>query len=62
MAETNKQPPVDRWKLLIGLEHCRHKKCSICPNEKDLDCVKHLLDDSISYILYLEEKLGVTGL
>ena len=29
-----KQPPVDRGKLLIGLEVCRQKeKCSKCPAE-----------------------------
>ena len=56
-----KKCPVDRGKLLIVLEHCRHKKCFSCPNEKDLDCSKQLLDDAISYIYYLEERLGVTG-
>ena len=61
MEKTSKQPPVDRWKLLIVLEHCRHKKCSICPNEKDLDCAKRLLDDAQAYIYYLEEQLGVVG-
>lgn len=56
-----KKCPVDRGKLLIVLEHCRNCKCFSCPNEKDLDCAKRLLNDSLSYILYLEERLGVTG-
>lgn len=56
-----KRCPVDRCKLLIVLEHCRNGKCFSCPNEKDLDCAKRLLDDSLSYILYLEAQLGVTG-
>lgn len=56
-----KKCPVDRDKLLIVLEHCRNCNCFSCPNEKDLDCAKRLLNDSLSYILYLEELLGVTG-
>lgn len=60
MSEQKKRP-VDRVKLLIVLEHCRNCKCFSCPNEKDLECAKRLLNDSLSYILYLEERLGVTG-
>lgn len=56
-----KKCPIDRGKLLICLEHCRNKKCFSCPNEKNLDCAKRLLNDSLSYIGWLEEQLGVTG-
>ena len=56
-----KKSPVDRGRLLIVLEHCRNKKCHSCPNEKNPDCAKILLDSALCYIGYLEERLGVTG-
>lgn len=55
---SEKQPPVDRGKLLIGLEVCRQKeKCSKCPYYDDRSCGATLSNDSLSYICYLEEQL-----
>lgn len=54
----NKNLPVDRGKLLIGLEVCRQKaECSKCPYYKDSYCEGTITDDSLSYICYLEEQL-----
>lgn len=53
------QPPVDRGKLLIGLEVCRKQmECCECPyyNRKHTEC-KNISEDSLSYICYLEEQL-----
>ena len=53
-----KQPPVDRDKLLIGLEFCRQKKgCSKCPYHNYGECESDLSYDALSYICYLEEQL-----
>lgn len=53
-----KQLPVDRGKLLIGLEVCRQKeKCSKCSYYDDRFCGATLSNDSLSYICYLEEQL-----
>ena len=63
MEKTNKQPPVDREKLLIALECCRFAKCKACPYISDAnDECELVIEDSVSYIHYLEEQLGVTGL
>ena len=62
MEETSKQPPVDREKLLIGLEHCREdvNHCETCPYFDNEDCCSlKLRDDTRAYIYYLEEQLGV---
>lgn len=56
MEETSKQPPVDRGKLLIGLECCVDSACDRCPYK--YDCAQQI-DDSLAYIYYLEQQLGV---
>lgn len=53
-----KKCPVDRGKLLIGLECCVESICNNCPYLHD--CTKQI-GDSLAYIYYLEEQLGVTG-
>ena len=56
----NKKLPVDRGKLLIGLEHCQVDvdHCETCPYSNDEDCCSiKLRDDARSYIYYLEEQL-----
>lgn len=59
--ETKKNPPVDRGKLLIGLECCRDcRTCMKCPYFQS-SCDTELMDDALAYISYLEEQLGVTG-
>ena len=62
--ETKKNPPVDRGKLLIGLECCRSgmiENCKAC-QYSSCSCDRELMDDALAYICYLEERLGVTGL
>lgn len=63
MEKTNKQPPVDRGKLLIALECCRDAECDHCPyySETFDDCDR-VAFDALAYICYLEAQLGVTGL
>ena len=56
--ETKKNPPVDRGKLLIGLECCVDSSCDKCPYVHD--CAKQIVE-SLAYIYYLEDRLGVTG-
>lgn len=54
-----KKCPVDRGKVLIGLDCCKFVSCNYCPysrGECDL-----LANDALAYIRYLEEQLGVTG-
>lgn len=61
--ETKKNPPVDRWKLMIALECCRDGRietCMKCPYFQS-SCDTELMDDALAYIGYLEEQLGVTG-
>lgn len=53
-----KKCPVDRGKLLIGLECCVDSECDGCPYM--CDCHQQIVD-SIAYIGYLERQLGVTG-
>ena len=64
MEKTSKQPPVDRWKLLIGLECCRSnyhcEGCTYFSNPES--CHIRMIADAQAYIYYLEEQLGVTGL
>lgn len=53
-----KKCPVDRGKLLIGLECCRRGlegNCMECPYFKT--CDKEMLNDALAYIGWLEEKL-----
>ena len=57
----SKQPPVDRGKLLIGLECCRDAECGQCPYYSFNNCDK-IAFDALAYIGFLEEQLGVTGL
>lgn len=52
--------PVDRGKLLIGLEFCRRQaegQCVNCPYWKNL-CDIALMEDALAYINYLEELLN----
>lgn len=60
----NKPCPVDRGKLLIGLECClsglacpRH-----CPYGRDTECTETVRKDSLAYIYYLEEQLNAKGI
>ena len=56
----DKKCPVDRGKLLIGLEHCQVDvyHCDTCPYSRYEDCCSiKLWDDARAYILYLEEQL-----
>ena len=53
-----KKCPVDRGKLLIGLEICINSICDKCPYFSD--CAQQITD-SLAYIYYLEDQLGVTG-
>lgn len=58
-----KKCPVDRGKMLIGLECCRTsmaENCRECPYFKS-GCDTELMDDALAYIYYLEEQLGVPG-
>lgn len=53
---------VDRDKLLIGLECCREQWCRHCPYKgRSLEDCDNLLFDTLAYISYLEEQIGVTG-
>lgn len=57
-----KKCPVDRDKLLISLECCREQECRRCPYKgRSVEDCDHLLCDTLAYISYLEERLGVTG-
>ena len=62
-----KKCPVDRGKLLIGMECCNAdpstlKVCSRhCPYWRCSDCVGTVQKDALAYIGWLEEQLGVTG-
>lgn len=62
MENTNKQPPVDRGKLLIALECCRDAECDHCPynSENFYNCDK-VAFDALAYIGFLEEQLGEAG-
>lgn len=63
MEKQNKQPPVDRGKLLIALECCRYAECKACPYYDDCFYKCDMIArDSLAYICYLEEQLGGTGL
>ena len=56
----NKPCPVDRGKLLIGLEYCRTGDvvaCRKCPYFSE-SCDTALMDDALAYIYYLEEQLN----
>ena len=57
MAEA-KKCPVDRGKLLIGLECCVDSICDKCPYFTD--CAQQITD-SLAYIYYLEERLEEAG-
>ena len=60
---TKKNPPVDRGKLMIALECCRDTECNACPYYDDcFSKCDMVARDSLAYIYYLEEQLGVTGL
>lgn len=62
-----KKCPVERGKLLIGLECCLaypspiHVCSRNCPYGNDTECTGKVREDSLAYIGWLEEQLGVTG-
>ena len=59
-----KKCPVDRGKLLIGLELCKFGSvdaCQKCPYIRKGPCDVSSASDALAYIYYLEEQLGVTG-
>ena len=52
--------PVDRGKLLIGLECCRTgdaEICRKCPYFSE-SCDTAVMNDALAYINYLEERLN----
>ena len=52
--------PVDRGRLLIGLECCRTgdaEVCRKCPYFSE-SCDTALMDDALAYINHLEEQLN----
>ena len=58
--QSEKQPPVDRGKLMIALEICRGKSITCgknCPyyKRKIFNCL--IVENALSYICYLEEQL-----
>lgn len=57
---SGKQPPVDRGRLLIGLECCREDTaaaCRKCPYRSVDECQLRIVVDALSYIYYREEQL-----
>ena len=57
-----KKCPVDRGKVLIGLECCRDAECGYCPYYSEtFDNCDRVAFDALAYIGFLEEQLGVTG-
>ena len=58
--EEAKKCPVDRGKLLIGLECCRDAECGQCPYYSFNNCDK-IAFDALAYICYLEERLEEAG-
>lgn len=54
-----KKCPVDRVKLLIGLQCCKFASCNYCPYSHG-ECELQA-NDAMAYIAFLEERLGVTG-
>lgn len=54
----DKKLPVDREKLLIGLEVCRTGQCKECPYHSPvIPCWESHSSDLLAYIYYLEEQL-----
>lgn len=52
--------PVDRGKLMAGLQICGNDNvgCNGCPYERDTACAITKAKDAIAYIYYLEEQLN----
>ena len=52
--------PVDREKLMAGLQICGNDNvgCNGCPYERDTACAITRAKDAIAYISYLEELLN----
>lgn len=56
--------PVDRGKLLIGLECCLASPAPLnacsrhCPYGRDTECTETVRKESLTYIYYLEEQLN----
>ena len=61
MAEAKKSP-VDRGKLMSGLDICGCGACDECPyNAQNQTCID-MANDAYMYIRFLEKQLGVNGL
>ena len=52
--------PVDREKLMAGLQICGNENvgCKGCPYERDVACMITRSKDAIAYINYLEAQLN----
>lgn len=52
--------PVDRGKLMIGLQICGNENvgCNGCPYESMADCAIIRAQDALAYINYLEKQLA----
>lgn len=52
--------PVDRGKLMAGLQICGNENvgCKGCPYDRDLTCAIIRAQDALTYINYLEEQLN----
>lgn len=62
VPEPERKPPVNREKLLIGLEHCRDRgsTCHTCPYYHfRYSCIDKAAGDALAYICYLEEAMGI---
>lgn len=58
---SDKQPPIDRGKLLIALECCRNQRCRNCPYRDDYDGCPNAADATLAYICWLEDQLEEAG-
>lgn len=56
---SEKKCPVDRGKLMIGMECCRRGACYECPYYGESGGCKNESTDALAYIGWLEEQLGV---
>ena len=55
--------PVDREKLMAGLQICGNEKvgCKGCPYERNVACATARAKDALAYINYLEEMNAKAG-
>lgn len=61
IVRERKKCPVERGKLLIGLECCRKGACHECPYYAKSGGCKEKEMDALAYIGWLEEKLEGLG-